>query len=40
MKYLFIGGTKFVGRQMVEDALNVGHEAQYVAESLSSLQRV
>lgn len=26
MKYLFIGGTKFVGRQMVEDALDAGHE--------------
>ncbi|MGZ3743724.1 MAG: NAD-dependent epimerase/dehydratase family protein [Pseudobdellovibrionaceae bacterium] len=26
MKYLFIGGTKFVGRQMVEDALKAGHE--------------
>lgn len=26
MKFLFIGGTKFVGRQMVEDALRSGHE--------------
>ncbi len=26
MKILFIGGTKFVGRRLVEDALNLGHE--------------
>lgn len=26
MKILFIGGTKFVGRQMVEDALYLGHD--------------
>ena len=26
MKILFIGGTKFVGRQMVEDAIKAGHE--------------
>jgi 2'-hydroxyisoflavone reductase len=26
MKFLFIGGTKFVGRHMAEDALKAGHE--------------
>jgi 2'-hydroxyisoflavone reductase len=37
MKILFIGGTKFVGRRMVEDAISLGHEVHLLQRGKTNL---